>query len=48
MPLSAWITSIVVALVLYGGLGWCIAVAVRKGREGQQQHQEGWSESSEE
>ena len=33
MSLSAWITSIIVALVLYGGLGWCIAIAVRKGRE---------------
>lgn len=33
MSASAWIMSIVVALVLYGGLGWCIAIAVRRTRE---------------
>ena len=33
MSASAWITSIVVALVLYGGFAWCISIAVKKGRE---------------
>jgi len=33
MSASAWTTSIVVALILYGGFAWCIRVAVRKGRE---------------
>ena len=33
MSASAWITSIVVALFLYGGFAWCVAIAVRKGRE---------------
>jgi hypothetical protein len=33
MPLSAWITSIVVAIVLYGGFALCIRQAVRKGKE---------------
>jgi len=33
MSASAWITAIVVALVLYGGFAWCVAVAVKKGKE---------------
>jgi hypothetical protein len=33
MPLSAWIMTFAIGIVLYGGLGWCIAVAVRKTRE---------------
>jgi hypothetical protein len=33
MSASAWITSIVVGLVLYGGFAWCVWIAVRKGRE---------------
>jgi hypothetical protein len=33
MSASAWITNIIVALILYGGFAWCIATAVRKGRE---------------
>jgi hypothetical protein len=33
MPASAWILSILVGIVLYGGLAWCVTIAVRKGRE---------------
>jgi len=33
MSASAWITSIVVALFLYGGFAWCVSIAVRKGKE---------------
>jgi len=33
MSVAAWVTSILVSLILYGGFGWCIAIAVRKGRE---------------
>lgn len=33
MPLSAWIMSIAVTIVLYGGFFWCIAIAVRKSKE---------------
>ena len=33
MSLSAWITSIAVGIILYGGLAWCVATAIRKGRE---------------
>ncbi len=33
MPLSAWIMSIVVGIVLYGGFAWCVSIAVKKGRE---------------
>jgi hypothetical protein len=33
MPVSAWIMSILVAIILYGGLALCIRVAVRKTRE---------------
>ena len=33
MSLSAWITSIAVGIVLYGGLAWCIMRAVRVERE---------------
>jgi hypothetical protein len=45
MSLSAWIMSIVVAIILYGGLGWCIAIAVRRGREEHRVHPESWTES---
>ena len=30
MPLSAWIMFLFGCLVLYGGLAWCIAIAVRQ------------------
>ena len=30
MPLSAWIMFVFGCLVLYGGLAWCIAIAIRK------------------
>jgi len=33
MPASAWIMAIVIGLVLYGGLGYCIRIAVKKERE---------------
>lgn len=33
MPASAWIMTILIGIVLYGGLGWCIRIAVRKTRE---------------
>jgi hypothetical protein len=33
MPASAWIMTILIGVVLYGGLGWCIRIAVRKSRE---------------
>jgi len=33
MPVSAWVMAIVIGLVLYGGLGWCIRTAVRRERE---------------
>jgi len=33
MSLSAWITSIAVGIFLFGGFAWCVAIAVRKGRE---------------
>lgn len=33
MSLSAWITSIAVGIILYGGFAWCIVIAVRKGKE---------------
>ncbi|MBN2566017.1 MAG: hypothetical protein JXB46_09945 [Candidatus Eisenbacteria bacterium] len=46
MSLSAWITNIIVAAVLYGGLGLCISVAVRKGREEHKKHPESWTESN--
>ena len=29
MPLSAWLMLIFGALVLYGGLGWCLYIAIR-------------------
>lgn len=47
MSLSAWITNAVVAVVLYGGLGWCIAVAIRKGREAHGRGSDDWSGSGE-
>ncbi len=33
MPLSAWITLVLVSLVVYGGFAWCLVIAIRKGRE---------------
>jgi len=33
LPPSALVTSIAVAIVLYGGFLWCIVIAVRKSRE---------------
>ena len=33
LPASALITSIVVAIVLYGGFVWCVLIAVRSERE---------------
>ena len=40
MPLSAVITTIIVAVVLYGGFALCVRQAVRKGREEKAAHQE--------
>jgi len=40
MSVSAWITSIAVAIVLYGGFTWCVAIAVRKEREDRKKHEE--------
>ena len=33
MPASAWIMTILIGIVLYGGLGWCIRIAVKKSKE---------------
>ena len=33
MPVSAVITTIIVAVVLYGGFALCVRQAIRKGRE---------------
>ena len=33
MSLSAWITSIAVGVILFGGFALCVAIAVRKERE---------------
>lgn len=33
MPMSAWVMAIVIGVVLYGGLGLCIWIAVKKERE---------------
>ncbi len=33
MSTSAWITSIAVAIVLYGGFAICVRIAIRKGKE---------------
>jgi hypothetical protein len=30
MSLSAWITFIVVTLILYGGFAWCLWIAYRR------------------
>ncbi len=45
MSLSAWITSIAVGIVLFGGFGWCVAIAVRKGREKRDEAEHGSSDS---
>ena len=34
MPVSAWIMTIVIGAVLYGGLGLCIRAAARNARKG--------------
>ena len=44
MSLSAWILSIVVGIVLYGGLAWCIMMAVRAEREKRDEAEHGSSE----
>lgn len=33
MSLAAWITSIAVAVVLYGGFAICVAIAMKASRE---------------
>ncbi len=33
MPASAWIMAIAIGIVLYGGLGICIRIAVRREKE---------------
>ena len=33
MPTSAWVMDIVIGVVLYGGLGICIGIAVKRSRE---------------
>jgi hypothetical protein len=33
MSTSAWITTIIIGIILYGGLGLCIRIAMRKTRE---------------
>jgi len=33
MPTSAWIMSILVAIILYGGLAFCIRIAIRKSKQ---------------
>lgn len=30
MPISAWVMLIIASLILYGGLIWCIVIAVKK------------------
>ncbi len=32
MPLSAWLMLIFGCLILYGGLGWCLRIAMRRRR----------------
>jgi len=36
MSTSAWITNILVALVLYGGFAICVRIAIRKGKENEE------------
>ena len=33
MPTSAWVMAIAIGIVLYGGLGICIRIAIRKSKE---------------
>ena len=33
MPVSAWIMFAFGSLVLYGGLAWCIGIAIRKQKQ---------------
>jgi hypothetical protein len=33
MPTSAWVMGIAIAVILYGGLGLCIGIAVKRSRE---------------
>ena len=44
MSLSAWITSIAVGIVLFGGFAWCVTIAVRKEREKHDRAEHGSSE----
>lgn len=44
MSLSAWITSIAVGVILYGGFAWCLTIAVRKGKEEHDQAGQGPSD----
>ena len=44
MPVSAVITAIIVAVVLYGGFALCVWQAVRKSREEKAAHQEPYGE----
>jgi hypothetical protein len=44
MSLSAWITSIAVGIVLFGGFALCVRIAIRKGREKRDQAEHGPSD----
>ena len=44
MSLSAWITSIAVGIILFGGFAWCVTIAVRKEREKRDETEHGSSE----
>ncbi len=33
MPMSAWIMLVLGCLVLYGGLAWCLRIAIRGRRD---------------
>jgi hypothetical protein len=44
MSLSAWIMSIAVGIILFGGFGWCVAIAVKKGREEREETKPGSTE----
>ena len=45
MSLSAWITSIAVGVILFGGFAWCVTIAVRKEREKRDEAAHGSSDS---
>jgi hypothetical protein len=44
MSLSAWITSIAVGIILFGGFAWCVMIAVRKEKEKRDRAEHGSSE----